>query len=81
MEKGRVANFHGQASDAYAHVWMVQGSLFSWITLIHGKLHDFYMCIIIMCNIELINKLCLYYIHSKEIRCFVITSNNAPVVK
>ena len=37
------------------------------------------MCIIIMCNIELINKLCLYYIHSKEIRCCVITSNNAPV--
>jgi hypothetical protein len=26
-------NFHGQASDAYAYVWMVQGSLFSWITL------------------------------------------------
>jgi hypothetical protein len=23
-----VANFHGQASDAYAYVWMVQGSLF-----------------------------------------------------
>ena len=56
MKKGRVANFHGQASDAYAHVWTVQGSLFSWITLwnlchtldrckvayIHGKLHDFY---------------------------------------
>jgi hypothetical protein len=32
MKKGRVANFHGQASDAYAHVWTVQGSLFSWIT-------------------------------------------------
>ncbi len=39
------------------------------------------MCIIIMCNIELINKLCLYYIYSKEIRRLVITSNNAPVVK
>jgi hypothetical protein len=24
-----VANFHEQASDAYAYVWMVQGSLFS----------------------------------------------------
>jgi hypothetical protein len=32
MKKGRVANFHGQASDAYAYVWMVQGSLFSWST-------------------------------------------------
>ena len=56
MKKDRVANFHGQASDAYAYVWTVQGSLFSWITLwnlchtldrckvayIHGKLHDFY---------------------------------------
>ena len=56
MKKGRVANFHGQASDAYGYVWMVQCSLFSWITLwnlchtldrcnvayIHGKLHDFY---------------------------------------
>ena len=30
-----VANFHGQASDAYAYVWMVQGSLFSWLTLWH----------------------------------------------
>ena len=38
-------------------------------------------CIIIMCNIELINKICLYYIYSKEIRRLVITSNNAPVVK
>jgi uncharacterized membrane protein YiaA len=51
-----VANFHGQASDAYAYVWMVQGSLFSWITLwnlchtlnrckvayFHGTLHDSY---------------------------------------
>jgi hypothetical protein len=26
-----VANFHGQASDAYAYVWMVQGCLFSWM--------------------------------------------------
>ena len=26
-----VGNFHGQASDAYAYVSMVQGSLFSWI--------------------------------------------------
>ena len=33
MQKGRVANFHGQTSDAYAYVWTVQGSLFSWITL------------------------------------------------
>ena len=31
MKKGLVVNFHGQASDDY--VWMVQGSLFSWITL------------------------------------------------
>jgi hypothetical protein len=30
-----VANFHGQASDAYAYVWMVQGSLCSWLTLWH----------------------------------------------
>ena len=55
MNKGRVANFYGQASDAYAYDWTVQCSLFSWITLwnlcptldrckvayIHGKLHDF----------------------------------------
>ena len=34
-----------------------------------------------MCNIELINKICLYYIYSKEIRRLVITSNNAPMVK
>jgi hypothetical protein len=27
MKKGRVANFHGQASDASAYVWTVQGSL------------------------------------------------------
>ena len=27
-----VANFHGQTSDAYAYVWMVPGSLFSWNT-------------------------------------------------
>jgi hypothetical protein len=55
-EECEVANFHGQASDAYAYVWMVQGSLFSWITLclwhmchtlnrckvayFHGTLHD-----------------------------------------
>ena len=53
--RSQVANFHGQASDAYA--WMMQESLFSWITLwnlchtldrckvayIHGKLHDFYL--------------------------------------
>jgi hypothetical protein len=52
----QVANFHEQASDAYAYVWMVQCSLFSLITLwnlchtldrckvayIHGKRHDFY---------------------------------------
>ena len=51
-----VANFHGHTSDAYAYVWMVPGSLFSWITLwhmchtlnrckvayFHGKLHDSY---------------------------------------
>ena len=51
-----VANFHGQTSDAYAYVWMVQGSLFSWITLwnlchtlnrckvayFHRTLHDSY---------------------------------------
>jgi hypothetical protein len=28
-----VTNFLGQASDAYAYVGRVQGSLFSWITL------------------------------------------------
>jgi hypothetical protein len=28
-----VANLHGQISDAYVYVWMVQGSLFSLITL------------------------------------------------
>ena len=28
-----VANFHGQTSDVYAYVWMVQGNLFSWNTL------------------------------------------------
>jgi hypothetical protein len=52
----QVANVHGQISDAYAYVWMVQNSLFSWITLwnlchtlnrckvayFHGKLHDSY---------------------------------------
>ena len=27
----KVVYFHGQASDVYAYVWMVQGSLFSWI--------------------------------------------------
>jgi len=32
MKKDRVANFHGQASDAYAYVGTVQGSLFSWST-------------------------------------------------
>jgi hypothetical protein len=45
MKKGQVANFHGpchegmrgslfsgQATDTYAYVWMVPGSLFSWIT-------------------------------------------------
>ena len=31
MKECEVANFHGQASDVYAYVWMVQGSLFSWI--------------------------------------------------
>ena len=33
MKECKVASFHGQASDAYAYVSMVQGSLFSWITL------------------------------------------------
>jgi len=33
MKEYEVANFHGQASDAYAYVRMMQGSLFSWITL------------------------------------------------
>jgi hypothetical protein len=28
MKECQVANFRGQASDAYAYVWMVQGSLF-----------------------------------------------------
>jgi membrane-associated HD superfamily phosphohydrolase len=35
MKECEVANFHGQASDAYAYAWMVQGSLYSWITLWH----------------------------------------------
>jgi hypothetical protein len=35
MNECQVANFHGQASDAYAYVWMVQGSLFSWKTSWH----------------------------------------------
>ena len=48
---------------------------------INVYIYSIYMCIIIMCNIELINKICLYYIYSKEIRRLVITSNNAPVVK
>ena len=47
---------------------------------INVYIYSIYMCII-MCNIELINKICLYYIYSKEIRRLVITSNNAPVVK
>jgi hypothetical protein len=33
MKECQVANFHGQISDAYAYAWMVQGSLFSWMTL------------------------------------------------
>jgi hypothetical protein len=33
MKECEVDNFYGPASDAYAYVWMVQGSLFSWITL------------------------------------------------
>jgi hypothetical protein len=33
MKKGQVVNCHGQASDAYAYVLMMQGSLFSRITL------------------------------------------------
>jgi hypothetical protein len=28
MKECEVANFHGQASDAYAYVWLVQGNLF-----------------------------------------------------
>ena len=32
MKECEVANIHGQASDAYAYAWMVQGSLFSWKT-------------------------------------------------
>jgi hypothetical protein len=56
MKECEVANFHGQTSDAYAYVWMVQNSLFSWITLwnlchtlnrckvayFHGKRDDSY---------------------------------------
>ena len=57
MKECQVANFHGQASGAYAYVWMMQGSLFSWITIwnlswhtldrckvayFHGQLHDSY---------------------------------------
>jgi hypothetical protein len=56
MKECEVANYHGQASDAFAYVWMVQSSLFSRITLwnlfhtlnrckvayCHGKLHDSY---------------------------------------
>ena len=33
MIKCEVANFHRQTSDVYAYLLMVQGSLFSWITL------------------------------------------------
>jgi hypothetical protein len=33
MKECEVANFHGHASDAYVYVWMVQGSLCSWIAL------------------------------------------------
>ena len=33
MKECQVANFHGQASDTDAYVWMMQGSLFSWTTL------------------------------------------------
>ena len=32
-----------------------------------------------MCNIELINKICLYYIYSKEIRRLVHCRQKAPV--
>jgi hypothetical protein len=56
MKECEVPNFHGQTSDAYAYVWMVQSSLFSWIILwnlchalnrckvayFHGILHDSY---------------------------------------
>jgi hypothetical protein len=34
MKECEVANFHGQASDAYAYVLMMQGSLFSRIALV-----------------------------------------------
>jgi hypothetical protein len=33
MKECQVANFHGQISDANAYASLVQGSLFSWITL------------------------------------------------
>jgi hypothetical protein len=33
LKECQVANFHGQASDAYADVWMMQGSLFSLIRI------------------------------------------------
>ena len=53
-KKYEVANFRGQTSDVYAYVWIVQCSLFSWITLwnlcqilnrcmvayFYGKSHD-----------------------------------------
>ena len=35
MNECEVANFHRQTSDVYAYAWMVQGTLFSWITLWH----------------------------------------------
>ena len=32
MKECQVANVHGQAYDAYAHVLMMKCSLFSWMT-------------------------------------------------
>jgi hypothetical protein len=47
-----VANFHGLTSDAYAYVWMVPGSLFSWITL-------WYLC-------HTLNSCNVAYFHASE---------------
>jgi hypothetical protein len=43
------ANFHGQTSDSYAYFWMVQGRLFSWITLWNMR-HTLNRCKVAYCN-------------------------------
>jgi hypothetical protein len=42
MKECQVANFHGQASDAYAYVWMVQGILDIleyWLSMVTTPIH------------------------------------------